>query len=362
VKVAIIGSGLIGGSVGLKLMSSGDHQVVVYDRDPEAAGRAVAIGAATRSASTAAEAIDGSEVVFLATPVGALEPLVRELRGSLLPGQVLTDVGSTKSRVVVEIEESIPEGVNFVGGHPMAGKEDHGIEAADGSLFDGAWWILTPTSATDHAAYRLVHSLVTTLGARVMALTPQEHDELLALISHVPQITATALMTQAAERGREHAGLLALAAGGFRDVTRVAASNPEIWLDVCRENRDSIVLALRAFTERLSAIGDLIEAGDREQLGLLFAEGRRARRSLPGKQVAGDLFAVRMPIPDRPGVLAEVTTTVGNLGVNIEDLEISHEAEGGRGALMLAINGRVDADRAAEALDRRGYQAKVELI
>jgi prephenate dehydrogenase len=191
-----------------------------------------------------------------------------------------------------------------------------------------------------------------------MALDPARHDELMALISHLPHLTATVLMNLAAERGREHAGLLALAAGGFRDVTRVAASNPEIWLDICRENHEAIAEIIETFADRLLEIRDLVKQGTGADLRSLFLSARESRRNLPGKPLEGDLVEIHVPVPDRPGVLAEVTTLVGDLGINIENLEISHSAEGGRGVLHLSVLGVDKAKSIVTALQSKGYEPR----
>jgi prephenate dehydrogenase len=361
-RVAVIGTGLIGGSIGLALKSRTDAEVVGFDQDPAAAVRAVERGAADRVTETPADAADGADFVFIATPVGAIAENARALADSVAVGAVVTDVGSTKSRVVVEVGKALREGSDFIGGHPMAGTEQEGIEAATPALFDGAWWILTPTDHSDPEAYRRLHGLLTTLGARIMALHPVEHDELMAIVSHVPQLTATALMNMAARRGEKHAGLLALAAGGFRDVTRVAASNPDIWLDVCKENGEAIAATLQDFAKELLRMRELILERNEGSLREAFLSAREARRNLPGKEVAEAPFEIVMPVPDQPGVLAQVTTSIGNLGINIEDLQITHSSEGGRGVLHLTIAGQGPASRVADALLEQGFDAReVEL-
>jgi len=361
-RVALIGTGLIGGSIGLAVKASDpSSHVVAFDRDPGAAQRAVSRGAADEVASSAVAAVHDADVVFISIPVGSIATMASEVADQLKSGSVLTDVGSTKSRVVLEIEKRLPSDVSFVGGHPMSGSEDDGIEAARQDLFVDAWWILTPTERSDAGAYRMLHNLLTTIGARVMALEPKEHDELMAVVSHVPQLTATALMNVAAERGRDHAGLLALAAGGFRDVTRVAASNPEVWLDICDENADAIADALQLFAQRLLGLRDLINHQDRDSLRREFTQAREARRNLPGKALDGDIYDVRIPVPDRPGLLAEVTTAIGNLGINIEDLQITHQTEGGRGTLHLLVVGDVAAGVVVEAMQLRGLEAKASV-
>lgn len=361
-KVALIGTGLIGGSIGLALKTRTDAVVVAFDKDPASARRAVERGAADEAVGSAAEAASGADFIFIATPVGAIADSVRAIAGSTSAGTVVTDVGSTKSRVVLEAEKLLRHGSDFIGGHPMAGTEQEGIDAASPTLFEDAWWILTPTETSSPEAYQRLHALLATLRARIMALSPVEHDRLMAVVSHVPQLTATTLMNMAAKRGEEHAGLLALAAGGFRDITRVAASNPEIWLDVCRENGDAIAAALYDFANELLRLRELIVEGQEEPLRRALLDAREARRSLPGKEVRETPIEVVMPVPDRPGVLAQVTTTVGNLGINIEDLQITHSSEGGRGVLHLTIAGRGSADKVSDALSQLGFDARtVEL-
>lgn len=358
-RVALLGTGLIGGSIGLALHRLPDvEEVVAYDLDPVVRAAAVERGAADREVASPADAVADADVVFVAAPVGAIPDLVASAASALKRGAVVTDVGSTKSRVVIEVAKSLPDGVTFIGGHPMAGTEEEGIGAAEATLLEGCWWILTPTEHVEAAAYRTLHGLLSRLGARVMALDAERHDDLMAIISHLPHLTAATLMNLAAERGEEHAGLLSLAAGGFRDVTRVAASNPDIWLDICSENGDAISTVLREFAGRLLELSDLVEAGNRSDLRERFLSAREARRNLPGKQVDGELIELLVPIPDRPAVLAEVTTTVGDLGINIEDLQISHSEEGGRGTLRLLVLGRGEATRVRDALSSRGYDVR----
>jgi prephenate dehydrogenase len=355
VRVAVLGTGLIGGSIGLALRRLPDVEAVVaYDRDPSARAAAVRRGAADAEASSAATAVEGADLVFVATPVRAIPQVIEEASPGLRPGQILTDVGSTKSRLVVEVEKSLVEGVIFIGGHPMAGSEREGIEAAEATLFDGRWWILTPTPRVEPDAYRTLHGLLARLGARVIALDPEAHDDLLAVISHLPHLTATALMNLAAER--RHAGLLALAAGGFRDVTRVAASNPDMWVDICVDNAEAIARALDELAGRLRELGEVVRGGRLSELRKRLSAAREARRSLGAKPLAGEPVELSLPVPDRPGVLAEVTTAVGDLGINIEDLQITHAEEGGRGTLRLIVLGVDPARRAKEALARKGFE------
>lgn len=358
-RVAVIGTGLVGASLGLALGRHPGVEVVAgYDRDANELDVAVRRGAVRRAAATAAEAVAGADVVVLGVPVSALEPVMVQLRDALRPGAIVTDVASVKGRAVALLEALAPEGVHVIGGHPMAGSHETGAAHATADLFVGATYLLTPTASTDPGAYQRLHGLVSRLGARVIAVAPERHDLLVAVVSHLPQLAATTLMNLAAERARdEHAELLLLAAGGFRDATRVAASNPELWLDICRENRDAVVAVLDDYRERIGALRSVLATGDEGSLRRALSDARDARKNLPGKETTtGALVELILPIPDRPGVLAEVATTVGRTGVNIEDLAIEHAPEGGRGRLRLAVIGEVAAAAARTALESRGYE------
>jgi prephenate dehydrogenase len=347
-KAAIVGTGLIGGSIGLALRAKGWH-VAGTDRDPARAARALDLGALDEVAE---EPWRGADVTFVATPVSSV---VAEVRRALTGGGVVTDVGGVKAPIVAAVRDPL-----FVGGHPMAGSEQEGVDGADGSLFEGATWVLTPTDDTDATAYARVRSTASSLGADVVALRPEDHDALVALVSHVPHLTAAALMDIAATGAEEHAVLLRLAAGGFRDMTRVAAGNPGIWPDVCVENRDAIVAGIDRLQDALTEMRGVVEGEKRSELLALLERARVARTNLPAQAVRPDeLVEIRIPVPDRVGVLAEVTTLAGEVGVNIEDLEIAHSALGPRGVIVLVVAAD-GADLVRGALLARGYRPSAQ--
>ena len=357
--IAIIGTGLVGASLGLAFGRLEEvTEVVGYDRDGDQLDVALRREAVARAATSAQEAARDADIVILAVPVSAVAATAAEVGPAMKPGAILTDVASVKASIVQSLEDGAGEGVHVVGGHPMAGSHEAGAAHASGELFVGATYLLTPTARTDADAYRRLHGLVAQIGARPLAVDPDHHDALVAVISHLPQLAATTLMNLAADRAREeHAGLLLLAAGGFRDATRVAASEPTLWVDICAQNRDAIVGVLDDYRERIGALRSVVAVGDMGSLEQMLGDARAARRALPGKETAtGALVELHMPIPDRPGVLAEVTTTVGSVGVNIEDLGIVHAPEGGRGVLRLAIIGFKGAGVAREALEALGYE------
>ena len=342
-RAVVVGTGLIGGSIGLGLRAQGWH-VTGRDLDPERSARALALGALDAVGDD-----PEADVTFICTPVLSIPA---EARAALAAGGgVVTDVGSVKKPVVTGVSHR-----RFVGGHPMAGSEQEGVDGADPSLFEGATWVLTPAVDTDAEAYTRVRSVVTSLGADVIALHPAQHDELVALVSHVPHLAAATLMTLAAEETEEHAAVLRLAAGGFRDMTRVAAGHPGIWPDICAENREAIVDALDRLVSALGTMRQLVERADRPGLLAALDRARAARVNLPGRVVTAEgLAELRVPVLDRPGVVAEVTTLLGELGVNIADLEIAHSVEGQRGVLVVVVE-EDDAAPAVKALVDRGYR------
>ncbi|HEY7876145.1 MAG TPA: prephenate dehydrogenase/arogenate dehydrogenase family protein [Actinomycetota bacterium] len=352
--VAILGTGLIGGSVGLALRAADPALPIIgYDPAPGEAERAVARGAASAAAPSAHAAAEGARMVVLAMPVDRMPEVCRSLEAVVGSDAVVTDVGSAKAGVVAQGEASF--GDRFVGGHPMAGSERHGIDAADDALFEGAWWILTPTSRTSSTAYSRVLELVARAGGKPIAIDPSTHDVLLARLSHLPQIASSAIVEVAVASG-DRETLLGLAGNGFRDVTRIAASNPDLWVAIIKSNRASVLEALDGLGDRLRRVAELVREESWDELARWLDGARRARLELFAKpHYTGEPVGLSMLIPDRPGVLAEVTTAAGKLGANIEDLRIVHSTEGGRGRLELVVAGREPADRLSDMLQEIGY-------
>ena len=356
-RVAILGTGLIGGSIGLGLAAAEGRPVIVgYDPDAVAAEAALRAGAVGAVAPDPVAAAAGADLVVLAGPVDAAAGLLEALDGRLGEGAVVTDVGSAKAAVVAAGEKAF--GGSFVGGHPMAGSERHGVDAATPDLFLDAWWILTPTRRTAPEAYARVADLAARLGAKPVAVGPSRHDSLVARLSHVPQLTASALVDLAAGAGDREA-LLGLAAGGFRDVTRIAASNPDLWVTILRSNKTSILDALATLNRKLTSVAGSIERDDWDDVREWLAGARNNRLELFARpDLSGEPAGLSLPVTDRPGVLAEVTTAAGRLGANIEDLRIVHSTEGGHGRLELVVTGEGPADRLAEALANMGYRVE----
>jgi prephenate dehydrogenase len=244
----------------------------------------------------------------------------------------------------------------------MAGSEQLGIEGAAADLFDGAVWVLTPDAGTDADAYARLRTVLASLGAEVLALSPQQHDELVAVVSHVPHLAAASLMRVASGRAEDHRALLRLAAGGFRDMTRIAAGSPAIWPDVCLENREAILATFDGFLAALTEIRSMVAGGDREGLLRVLGEAQGARRNLPGRATQpDDLAEIRTLLQDRPGQLAEVTTLASQSGVNIFNIDIVHSSEGAEGLLVTVVDAAV-AERFRTVLADRGYPSTVRYL
>jgi prephenate dehydrogenase len=352
-SVALVGTGLIGGSIGLALRRAG-VRVCGFDRDAERGAAALDAGALDAVAPDLAAAVSGSDLSVVAVPVGFVADVVVEALDA--GARLVTDVGSVKAPVVAAVEAARPDAApRYVGGHPMAGSEQEGLAGASADLFVGATWVLTPTGRTDPAVFAEVRSWVSELGAEAIGVPPELHDALVAVVSHVPQLAASTLMNVANRGGDEHAVLLRLAAGGFRDMTRIASSHPAIWPDICLANRDAIVGALDDYLDELMRVRRIVADGDRDALLTLLADARAARRNLPvGIPVEQAMVELRVPVPDREGVIAEVTTLAARVGVNIADLEIAHSLEGRAGVLVLVVAER-NLDEFEAALVEHGY-------
>ena len=277
-KLAVIGAGLIGGSFALALRRAGfAGPTVGYDRDRSALERAVALHAIDEIAESVSDASRGADLVVVAVPVRAVGSVLHDVGLALDPKAVVTDVGSTKAEVVriarQELRERFPQ---FVPGHPIAGREASGIEAATLDLFKGARVVLTPTEATDPKATDFVRSAWEAAGARVSTLAAVDHDRIFAAVSHLPHLLSFALVSELASRD-DAQDLFAFAAGGFRDFTRIAASSPEMWRDIALQNRAALLDELDRYGVRLAVFRELIEKGDGPALERLMAEARSAR-------------------------------------------------------------------------------------
>jgi prephenate dehydrogenase len=357
-RLAIVGTGLIGASVGLDAHSTG-AEVVGWDPDPDALASAADRGA-VEPAGSLAEALTGADLVVVAAPVAALAGQVAEVLDGTGEETTVTDVGSTKTGVVAAAGGS----PRFVGGHPIAGKEVHGAEHASAGLFEGATWFLTPTAATGADRHALVHRFVVDLGAFPHAIEPAAHDELVALTSHLPHVLANVVVNQAGATRVEGHEPLASAGGSLRDMTRIAGANPRMWTDVFIDNADALRAGLAEHRRRIEEIEAALGRRDGEFIAGWIGEaaGNRRRMLDVAYGDAGSLQRLQVHIADRPNVLAEIFQSFGAARIDIRDFELDHISPEQGGTLTLLVSGDDDAGRAARLLESQGYGVVVAAV
>jgi len=357
-RIAVLGVGLIGGSIGLAARRRANAEVCGYDPDERVLANALELGAIDTAAADVAGAVRDAEVVFVAAPVGALVEMVRLALESAGPECVVSDVGSTK-RVVAAA--AIDE--RFIGGHPLAGAETAGVEHAREDLFDGAVWYLTPaTGSTAGVLYERLHRLLTTIGAQPTAIDADTHDRLLATVSQLPHVLANLLAAQAvsalsgdrSETGRS--ARLPAVGPSFRDATRVAGANSAIWTDIYMSNSDALISRIEDFAARLEDVRATLQAGDAVAVTAWNERARADREELLGEGIAGGAVnELRASVPNRPGVIAEIALALGGAGVNILDMALSPSEDNRQGVVALWIGGEQPAARAEQLIAGLGF-------
>ena len=360
-RIAVVGFGLVGASFAAAVRAAyPDTRVLAVDIDERTLAEAVERGWATDGALPDDPAFerfvgDGCDLVVLATPVGAAERYFEDLARWDYRG-IVTDTASTKARITALAERVLPHPENFVPGHPMAGSEVNGIEGARPDLFKGAHWILCPDADTPAEHFPRLHELVTSIGARVIALPREDHDEAVAVVSHVPHIMASSLVQLASRHADDQQALMRLAAGGFKDSTRIAAGSPELWCGIAFDNKDALADGLDEIRDIIGSFADALAAGDRAALTALLSEAAAARRALPAAWVPSTerLLEVRIPMEDRPGVVAEVTTVTSSVGCNIQSIEIDHVTEDSA-VLSLVLTDEGDIGQLSAQLINAGF-------
>jgi prephenate dehydrogenase len=354
VRVALVGVGLIGGSIGLAARERLDASVTGYDTGAGALEVARERGAVDRGADTLAGAVSDAEAVFVAVPVGMLPEVARAVLAAAPPDCVVTDVGSTKRAIVAAVEDG-----RFVGGHPLAGAETSGVQHARGDLFDGATWYLTPTSRTSGILYERLHRLLHGLGARPTAIDADTHDTLLATVSHLPHVLANVLVSQAArtlDLDTDPPRRLPATGPSFRDATRVAGAPSAIWTDIYISNRDAIAARIDDTIARLTDVRDALRDDDAARLTDWNDGAAEDRRRLLEAQLAGGpLFELRASVPNRPGVVAELALELGRAGVNITDMALYPAPDMSEGVVALWIAGDTEARRTEQLVAKLGF-------
>ena len=323
-KIVVIGAGLIGTSIALGVKRSGG-EVELIDSD----GRAEALA---NDLVTNLEKISDPDLVVIATPTNALESIIHRF-SSLYPKSTFIDIGSTKTKVKVQVQNSeVAE--RFCPTHPMAGRELDGAEAAQSDLFVGKSWVITPTTRTGKQAMDKAQELIELLGAKVIKMSPEEHDSAVAAVSHLPQIISSLLASQLNSQSAEH---LALAGSGILDTTRIAGSKPQLWREILTLNKEAVLPLLQKFQDDLNA---LIKDFNLENIEAILNNGRKGRQLLPGKHRSASRNYIYLPVvlEDKPNQLAALFNECAKVNVNVEDITIEHSPEQETGLILLALN------------------------
>jgi prephenate dehydrogenase len=359
-EIAILGVGLIGGSLALSLKKNKDVYITGFDVVEDNLRMAESLGVIDRGTTYLAEAVAQADYIFLCAPVGKLHELISFLRYTpLKEGAVISDTGSTKVSVMELSHGFAQRGIYFIGGHPMAGSHKSGVEASHERLFENAYYVLTPAANTPPEVVERLKDLLMPTRAKVVLMNAQKHDEVVGAISHFPHIIASALVNQVASYNDndEMDWYRNLAAGGFRDITRIASSNPRMWRDILLNNRPVMKKLAEDWAQILEHISELIEKADGPGIEQFFAEARQFRDGLPEKKKGAlpPYFDLYVDIPDEPGVIGRVTTLLGEQNISITNIRILETREDILGVLRISFRSQEDVEKATDVLQQQGY-------
>ncbi len=360
-QVTIIGVGLIGGSFGMAIKKDGlANRVIGVDVVPGNLDLAVELQAIDQGYVEFNDEASQADLVILAAPITTNEAILRIIKSRLQPGTVVTDVGSTKADFVYASEQILGDDCYFVGGHPMAGSETAGVKGADPYLFENAIYVLTPTTHTDDQTLERVKHLTNAVGSRVMVMDPHEHDLLVAAVSHLPHLIASTLVNAVATIEEQHPLALLLAAGGFRDTTRIASGNPVLWKDICFSNKEQLLKMVGVFQESLQTFKNQLQNKQELDFENNLALAKDVRSKIPAKLKGYWPFLdeIIVMIPDKPGTIGQVAIILGEQGVNIDDIEILKVREGEGGSLRLGFASLGAAEQAIRILGDHGLMAR----
>ena len=357
--IVIVGLGLMGGSLalGLRGKNTSGRRIIGIDQDPQAVQKALEIRAVDEAYTDLEKGVGKADIIFLAVPHGEAVRMAPKLARLLPAGALVTDMASIKEGITKAME-ILPAAAEFLGGHPMTGSERQGIGAADPYLFENAAYVLTPTKSTSPKAVERVGALVRELGAEVIVLSPERHDQIVAAISHLPHLVAGALVhTVSREEDRELA--FSMAAGSFRDGTRVAVSSPQMWRGICLDNRKALLHYLSLYRQQLERVETLIEEGQSDDLLEFFKGSRDLRQKLPprGKGFLTPLFDVVVLVEDTPGIIGEMASLLGQAGINITEIEVLRVREAEEGSIRFGFKTAAEREKALGLLRQVGIKA-----
>ncbi len=358
-RITIVGLGLIGGSLASAFKRKDVKAQIVGVDDDAVVARGLEMRVIDRGFIKAEleQAVATADLVILATPILAITENLQKMSRALQPGTLITDVGSTKAHIVEMAERYLPDTVHFLGGHPMAGASSAGIDNADPFLFENAIYVLTESRDVPHKLKDNLVALLELIGAKTVFLAPDEHDRIAAMVSHLPQMMAVSLMNYAANFNESNPTVLKLAAGGFRDMTRIASSSFQIWRDILSTNRDNITRSIDGF---IAALQGLRASMYEDSIEAEFQRAGRSRLAIP-TDTRGFLmphFDLYVIVEDKPGVIAAIATALAAENINIKDIEVVKVREGDAGTIRLAFENERERARATVLLQEKGFQTQ----
>ena len=359
-KIAMIGLGLIGGSLAKALKRTNpDLYIKAFDKDRESLLRAVDDKVIDRACKDMKEATAGVQLIFICTPIDSIATLFNKLRDLLEPRTIVTDVGSTKNAVMESARELLSNDIFFIGGHPMAGTQYSGYGYSEAHLFENAFYVLTPMKDTPIEAVQVMVEIISSIGAFPLIMDSDVHDEVVGAVSHLPHVVASALVNAVAGIDDPSRFKERLAAGGFRDITRIASSNPNMWATISLMNRQKLLKLTKAMIEQLQSFYTVLKAQEMENINAFYQKGKDYRDKLPAMQSASlhPSYDMYVDIEDRPGIIGEVTSVLGDEYINIRNIRIIHSREHEPGCLIISLANSSDLDRAVLALKTKGYKA-----
>ncbi len=358
-NVAILGLGLMGGSLGLALVRAG-YTVSGWDQSSEVIKEAFRSGAINQLSYDFKEAISEASIIFIATPVDLIPGTIESCLPFARPGTIFSDLGSIKKSILEKVFEFLPSSYHFVGGHPMTGSEQRGISAADPFLFQNAAYLIIEDPRTSPEAIALVVELIESTGAQIINLLADEHDRIVGMVSHLPHLIAVTLAKTAGVADNDYPGTLSLAAGGFRDTTRIAMGAPEVWQGIILGNIDQVLNAIDAFQNELNHLKEILNSGAKLQFAQFLKQARETRLQIPAKNKGflSLLHEMVVTIEDRPGTIVEVLRFLADAGLNIKDIEILRVREGSGGTLRLALESDAAVEQGVKVLETHGFKVR----
>lgn len=363
-RVFVIGLGLIGGSIALAIKRSHDVEVIGFDVNEERLRLAKTLYVIDDFVESIQDGAKEADLIVISAPVQQAEVIIEGLSEmELKPAVIITDVGSTKEQIVEKAKVLHKKGITFIGGHPMAGSHKSGVSAARAHLFENAFYIFTPTENTPLTKINELKDWLQGSKANFLILSPKEHDEIAGVISHFPHIIAASLVHQVAKIEAQNATVSSLAAGGFRDITRIASSSPVMWRDILLQNKETLSQLLEKWQVEMERVKEMIDSMDSDSIYNYFAEAKLFRDGLPIKQKGAipSFYDLYVDVPDNPGAISEVTGILANEEISITNIRIIEAREDIMGVLRLSFRNEDDRKNAQVCLAQHQYESFIEM-